>query len=225
MPALPSVSKVVRVDFFMTKGSDTRVRDRIFFQYSGAGPSVADMSTFLATVSSSWLTNIGPLQDTATTLTSIQGTDLTNASAAQAINGTQRAGSRAGSGLQAGVSPIIKFKVARRYRGGHPRIYLPAGVGTDTATAQQWTSTFTSLLLTNWQAFITACVAGPPASFGTLSHVNVSYFAGFTNKTFPSGRIRPVASLRVGVPVVDTVVSYSINPNFGSQRRRNLQSA
>lgn len=224
MPALPNVAKVVRLDFFMTKGGDTRVRDRMFIQYSGAGPSVADMLTFLNQVSSAWLTNIAPLQDTATTLTSILGTDLSSASAAQNLNSTVRAGSRAGSGLQAGVAGIIKFKVARRYRGGHPRMYLPVGVGTDTATAQQWTSTFLALLLSGWQAFITALPTGLPASFGTISHVNVSYFQGFHVVTPLSGRSRTVATLR-GTPVVDTVISYAINPNFGSQRRRNLQSA
>lgn len=225
MPALPNVPKVVRLDFFLTKGADTRVRDRMYVQYSGAGPSVADMATFVLNVSGAWGTNIAPLEDTATSLTSVQGTDLTSATGAQAINSIARPGTRAGTGLPAAVSPVIRFKVARRYRGGHPRMYVPAGVGTDTTNAQQWTSAFLTALLNGWQAFITNIGTGPPASFGTLSHVNVSYFQGFTNKTFPSGRVHAVPSLRIGGPAVDTVISYSINPNFASQRRRNLQSA
>jgi hypothetical protein len=62
-----------------------------------------------------------------------------------------------------------------------------------------------------------------PTALTPAFQVNVSYFSGFTNVTFPSGRIRPVPKLR-SVPLVDTVTSWSTNPNVASQRRRNLQS-
>lgn len=223
MPPLPNVAKVIRFDLRMTKGSDTQVRDRFFMQYSGPGPTSADLLTLLATFDTAWGTNIQPLQDAATILTAVTATDLTSPSTPQVVRQETRTGTRTGPGLPAAVSPVLRFKINRRYRGSHPRLYLPSGVGTDTSTSQQWTTTFTAALVTGWTALISALQTSPPTNIGTLSQVSVSYFLGFTNKTFPSGRVRPVPTPR-GTPLVDQVVGTTVNPNFGSQRRRNLQS-
>jgi hypothetical protein len=224
MPALPNVTKVLRCDFFSTVGPDTRVRDRIFFSFSGAGPNVADLNTLATTIDSAWAANIISLQPSTATLTSIQLTDLTSATGAQTVKSVSRVGNRAVTALPSATSIIIKFKIARRYRGGHPRFYLYGGGAQDTLNPSTWLSAFTGPVATQWAAFIAACELTPPTNLGVLVHVNVSYFSGFTNKTFPSGRIRPVPTVR-GTPVVDSVVSYSVNPIIGSQRRRNLQSA
>lgn len=224
MPPLLPALKVIRFDLRMTKGADSQVRDRFFMQYSGAGPTAADLTTLLNTLDTAWGTNIQPLQDAATTLTSVTATDLTSSTNPQVVKQEARTGTRVGSGLPAAVSPVLRFKINRRYRGSHPRLYLPAGVGTDTSTAQQWTTAFTAAVVAGWNAFIAAIQTTPPTNIGTLSQVTLSYFQGFTNKTFPSGRSRPVPTPRPAGPVIDTVVSVTMNPNFGSQRRRNLQS-
>lgn len=224
MPALPNVSKVIRVDFFLTVGANARVRDRIFFSFAGAGPAVTDLNTLAATISSSWLTNLVPQTNTGVTLTGITLTDLTSASGAQTVTSQSRVGTLAGTALSAGVAMIVKFKVARRYRGGHPRFYLPGRVTADLASSTQWASGSTTSLATAFAAFITACEASPPTNIGVMTHVNVSYFNGFTNKTFPSGRTKAVPTVRV-TPVTDPVTAYSVNGFIGSQRRRNQQSA
>jgi hypothetical protein len=118
---------------------------------------------------------------------------------------------------------VIKFKIARRYRGGHPRFYLAGGMATDVTAQNTWTPAYQSAVAAAWVAFINACVLAPPASLGVLAQVNVSYFSGFVNKTFPSMRTHPVPVLRA-VPLQDTVLGASTNPKVASQRRRNLQS-
>lgn len=223
MPALPNVSKVIRCDLFQTIGANVRVRDRIFFSYTGAGPTVADLNTFAGTISNAWNTNIVPQQNTGCTLTGITLTDLTSPSAAQTVTSQSRVGTLAGVALSAGVAMIIKLKINRRYRGGHPRFYLAGRVAADLATSTSWVAANIAAAATAFSNFIGAATVGPPASIGTATHVNVSYFTGFTNKTFPSGRTRAVPNQRV-VPLVDNVVSYSGNPLIGSQRRRNQQS-
>jgi hypothetical protein len=224
MPALPSPGKVVRCDLFQTVGANTRVRNRIFFSYTGAGPTTADLTTLAGTISTAWNTNIAPQQNTGCTLTQIQLTDLNSASGAQVTSTVSRVGTLAGTALSAGVAMIVKFKINRRYRGGHPRFYLPGRVVADLASSTSWAAGSVSSLATAFAAFITACVASPPTNLGTMAHINVSYFTGFTNKTFPSGRTRAVPNTRV-TPVNDTVTSYSVNGLVGSQRRRNQQSA
>jgi len=222
MPALPLVPRVLRFDFRQSYGSAARVMDRVFFLYSGAVSST-DLTTLLTTVRNAWNTNIAPVVTTAHTLLSVTGTDLNSAAGAQAVNSVQSVGTIIDPSLPADAAFIIKFKIARRYRGGHPRFYL-IGRGTGSiGTTQQWSAGTVTSVITAWQNFIAACTLAPPAAIGTLTHSSVSYFAGFTNRTFPSGRTRAVPSLRAS-PLVDPVLSYSGNPIFGSQRRRAGQS-
>jgi hypothetical protein len=220
VPALPPVAKVIRTDFQFTLGGNTNVRDRIYFAYAGAGPSVAELTTLGSTISTAWSAHMAARQHTSCTLTSIELTDLTSASAAQVTGATSVAGT-AGSGAPvAAASLVIKFRIARRYRGGHPRLYFP-GVSTgNLATDETWDPTYASGTVTAWAAFITACELSPPAGVGAMTHVNVSYFLGFTPLRFPSGRYHNVPTLR-GTPVQDAVIAYGYNSHVASQRRRN----
>jgi hypothetical protein len=218
------VPKVIRVDLFQSLGPNVRIRDRIFFQYAGAGATVSDEAILAATIANAWATNLSPLVNVNHSLFAVQITDLTSLTGAQSLTTVSKAGTNAGSSVPLGAAAIVKFRIARRYRGGHPRFYLVGVAATSLQTQSTWTTAFQSSLATGFGAFITASEATPPVSIGALTHVNVSYFFGFTNKTFPSMRIHPVPTLR-GTPLVDPVVSYSANPIVGSQRRRNQQSA
>jgi len=222
MPPLPSPGKVIRLDFLQTLAADTAIRNRLFFSYSGTVSST-DLATLLGTASAAWGTQMVPNLTPAHSLNSIVGTDLQTSSGAQVINGTVRAGTNAGTPLPAGTALVLKFKIARRYRGGHPRFYLCGIATTSVGTGQTWAAATVSIFVTSITNLVSTIVTTPPTAMGTLAHVNVSFFAGFTNRTFPSGRVRPVPSVRV-TPLVDAVLGYSGNPKFGSQRRRNLQS-
>lgn len=219
MPALPNVNHVIRFDCLQTISVDVTSMNRFFMSYAGAGATLGDLTTLANTVSSAWLTNIVPLTPNYVTLTGVRLTDLTTTSAPQVQIAAARVGTRAGTPLTAGVCAVIRQRLSRRYRGGHPRVYLAAGVGADQANGQQWTAAFQAAVASGWGAFITAIATTPPASIGALLAVNVSYFAGFHNVTMPSGRQRAVPTVRI-VPVTDGVISYSVNPNIGSQRRR-----
>jgi hypothetical protein len=225
MPALPAVAKVVRLDLFFTVGVNTRVRDRMFFSFAGAGPTVTDLNTWLTTVSAAWGTNMSPQQHTSCTLTSLEATDLTSSNGAQTTLTASHAGTLTGTGTApaAGIAVVIKFRISRRYRGGHPRFYMPGPSMGNLADSEHWTSAYATAIATAFAGFVTAAVTGPPANLGAMSHSNISYFLGFHNVTFPSGRQRAVPTLRA-LPVNDTVVSYAVNPIIASQRRRNQQS-
>jgi hypothetical protein len=81
--------------------------------------------------------------------------------------------------------------------------------------------------ITEWKAdadaWLAACITGAPVAVGTVTPVNVSFFSGFTNKTFPSGRTRPVPTPRV-TPLIDPIIGSDVNPKVATQRRRNQQS-
>ncbi len=116
----------------------------------------------------------------------------------------------------------MRNQIARRYRGGHPRTYLGALVSADLAGPAIWNATTLASLVTAWAGLmgdIAARVDTWTASPGA-QHVNVSYYFGFHNVTYPSGRVRSVPTLR-STPVIDFVTNYGSNPNVCSQRRRN----
>lgn len=224
MPALPSPGKVIRTDLFFTYGPNTRVRDRIFFQYAGAGPNATDLTTLAGTISAAWNTNMVPQTNASLTLTQIMLTDLASNVGQQVPVTVSRVGTLLGNALPDGTAMVIKFKVARRYRGGHPRFYLAGRVQGDLATLNSWVTGTATTVAAAFQSFITACEATPPTNIGTMTHVNVSYFAGFTATQFPTGRFRNIPKQRTS-PVVDAVTAYSVNGLVASQRRRNSQSA
>lgn len=220
MAALPAVPKVVRVDFHFTFSTDPNVQVRDFFQYTGA-LSTADAQTWLANIRAGWDSNMMTLLSNELTLVQTVLTDLTSNTAAQVVDTTGVAGTSASAPASAGTCMVIRKKIARRYRGGHPRIYIPGLVASSLSTATAWTAGAVAAAKAGYDAYITAATANTnPAAIGVITHVNVSYFSGFTNKTFPSGRTHPVPTPR-GTPVVDLIVGTAGVVAPGSQRRRN----
>lgn len=219
MAALPPVSKVVRVDHHFAQSAAANIQIRTFLAYTGALSST-DAATWLANIVAGLHTNVVNLMSNTISTTSHELTDLTSTSAAQVLNSTSATGGQVAVPLASGTAMIMKHKIARRYRGGHPRTYIPGIPQADLLNPTQWGSVALGNMVAGYTAYIAAATANTnPAAIGVITHVNVSYFAGFTNKTNSSGRTHPVPTPRV-TPVVDTIINTSGNPVPGSQRRR-----
>lgn len=224
MAALPPVPKTVRIDWHFKVTDDANAMIRQFYNYTGA-LSQADAQTWVAAASAAFQAP-GSVQGAITIDTNLfktELTDLTSNVAPQAIDNTSRPGSAGGNGVVAGIAAVSSYKIGRRYRGGHPRNYWPGISAGNLFNESNWTPAFTTNFRNSVKAFIAAVIAGAPVAVGTVTQVNVNYFKGFTNKTFPSGRIRPVPT-PLAVPGQDLVTDVFINPRPASQRRRNLQS-
>lgn len=222
MPALPAVPKTLRVDLRQQAAEDLDILNRIFIQYTGTAPTVGDLNTFCSTIETSWGAHVKAMQSGNFMLAEVHVEDLSSSTAAAADLAASVTGTRSGAAITAGVAAVIRNRIARRYRGGHSRTYLACGTGGDLNDLQSWTGAFMTALETAWGDFILDIISAPWSGGGTLTQVNVSYYSGFHNVVGPSGRSRPVPTLR-GTPVTDTIVSYTINPHVGSQRRRNQQ--
>lgn len=194
-------------------------------EYAGTN-SQSNNDAFAAVVVAafSFANCLGSQMNTDITLVKTEVTDLTSNTSPQSVNTTQHAGTISGQALPAGTAGVLQFKIGRRYRGGHPRMYLPGRSAADLQTPQLWTASAVADFTAAWNNTVAQMVSNKPAGFTFLQQVNVSYFQGFVNHTFPSGRVRPVPVLR-STPFVDTIESVSTNPHVASQRRRNLQSA
>jgi hypothetical protein len=226
MPVMPNVPAVIRLDMHYQIGNDLNAMNRLFFMYNGTD-STTDLQSFLTSAVSLFSNPAGPHQTMCnnTAIIRMVATDLSTTSSPQVEDDTVIIGAQTYASVPAGTALVVKFHTARRYRGGHPRIYVPGMGISDLATPQSWNSTTISTLLSEWNYFIGGLASGTYGAMNTLKHVNVSYFQGFTNVTYPSGRTRPVPKLRVAGPIVDNITSLAINPKVASQRRRNLQAA
>jgi hypothetical protein len=224
MRTYPPVPSVVRITIKQSFGGDSGVINRFYMPFTGPGPTSSQCSIFANAVFEAWQANIYPLQPSDAGVNEVEVTDLTSATAGEGSSVGSGTGTRAGAPLSAGAAAVLQFGIPRRYRGGHPRMYLCAGVTGDMASGNAWTPAFVAAVPTAWVNFLAGFELSPWPGATIGKQVNVSYFAGYTNTTYPSGRIKPVPNFR-DTPVVDTISAFTLNKQLGSQRRRNQQGA
>lgn len=220
--ALPDVPNVLRVQLRHTISADHDALCRFFLSYSGTAPTDAQCATFASGVRAGWATDIASLVLDQTQLTETTVTDLTTPSSGTGVDTTTVNGSGDASTNAGGLALVVSGKIVRRYRGGHPRIYLPYFGVSQLTTPQAWDGAALSTFLSAWNAFMVIVQGLTWATGSITSAVNISYFQGFENFTFPSGRVKAIPKLRTAGPVIDNITAWSLNSAPASQRRRNL---
>lgn len=223
MPALPDVPNVARVVLGYAWDEDVHVINRFFQKYAGSPFTDADALAYCNSVHAAWIAHLQTFTTPNVTLEFVEVTDLSSTSGSQVLQPFTTVGTGTPPSVTANTALVIREHIERRYRGGHPRQYLPGMQSTATTDAQTWSPTLVTNIGTAYAAFRAAAGSGLPSGNQPVTDVSVSYYHGYTNHTFPSGRVRPVPTLR-GTPIVDPIASFSVNPKMGSQRRRALQS-
>jgi len=214
----------VRCRLIWTDGDGNELGSRFYLSYSGSAPSAANCVTLAGDISSAWGTDLkGDCQDDIS-LTEVDVLDIATNSG---LSG-QWTGSITGTNGST-LTPIqcainIEYGIARRYRGGKPRCFLPPGGNSELTGANRWSSAFLAQVTTDIENFFTAVQALSIGSMGTLVHVNLSYYKGFTNITNSSGRERAVPTYR-GTALSDVVTGYFPKATIGSQRRRRTSTS
>lgn len=215
----------MRVQLKHTLGSDVDVLCRFYATYADGAPTVANLDTFCASVAAQWNATLRPMAHPNVTLTEVLAQDLSSDVGAVGSASVSLVGDRSGGPLPAEVVSLINFIVARRYRGGKPRIYLPYGTDSDILDPQHWEAAFVTALTTAWSAFITDSFAAVWAGGGPLEQVVVSYYLGST--ATETGTPGPPAYMRGhthptlrAAPVNYAITGFTVNPTPASQRRR-----
>lgn len=223
MAALPNVPGVLRLQMKHTVAEDVDAIVHLYFTYTGAAPSSASLATMAGTVRAAWNTGIKAFASTQVKLTEVIVTDLTSPSSGVGIDSTSVTGTKSGLANAGAVALLVNYKIARRYRGGKPRSYLPYFAAGDMDDQQTWTAATVASFLTAWNTYVGAIIAAAPGGATITGQVNVSYYEGFTSVQNPvTLRWRNVNTVRVA-PVVDAVVGTSVNPRPATIRRRSLQ--
>lgn len=220
MPPLPDVPNVIRVDMNTSWDDDPHLGNRSFWKWSGGAPSNTDLDTLSASVATAWNTLFGPLANTSVSLVEVVSTDLTAPTASRGTWLGSHVGTRSGTHLSRNDAALINFGIARRYRGGKPRVYMPLGVAADLTTSAEWTTAFQNAVTTAWEDLQITMGATVVGTTDIGSQVNVSYYQGFDSFQNPvTLRWRNVPTPRRAA-LEDVVTSALCNPLVGSQRRR-----
>jgi len=220
MPALPAVPKTLKVAAIWSDGINTDIVTRWYMQYTGSAPSSTQLNSMCGAMADDIATHFDYATVDALTLGRVHAIDLTSATAAEGDDLGARVGTNTSAPNPIDVAQVISYEIARRYRGGHPRGYWPFGSSDALSNPQRWEATYLASVQTNIEALFVALAGEVWSGGGTLQHVNVSYFHGFTVVTDPiTGRARNVPTVR-GTPLVDAVTAYVARAHIGTQRRR-----
>lgn len=220
MPPLPDVDKVCKVVLHYSISSDVVNQTRLYFRYSGTAGTVAQMSAWADQIATVFIPQCALLMHPQVGLTAVDTVDLSTTSSPAGHTDVAIPGTRTGGPLPGGTAFLVNYLLARRYRGGKPRSYLPFGTDTDVQSAQKWTAAFLSTAGGDWQTFLARVTSeGIPSSFSSVVHCNVSYYEGWEPAETTSGRPFAKPKLRP-TPRVDDITGQLADPSFGSQRRR-----
>lgn len=193
--------------------------NRFFFSYAGSAPTGANCTTLAGDVATAWNTDIAPLCSSNIALEEVDVLDIATATGLSGQWTGSHSGSRSGTPLPVQCASGVEFGIARRYRGGKPRVYLPPGNQSDLLDEATWQSSYLTDVNSGVAAFIAAIEALSIGAMGALNHVVLSYYHGFTNITNSSGRERAVPTYR-DAALHDNVTGYAAKKVVSSQKRR-----
>lgn len=211
MPALLPVPGVARVVFNGTLGGNPCV-NVFHVQGAGADPWTQPQITDLATkIRGFFVTRLLPLIYNSYTLGNVDCTDLSSDTGVVAAQtGSNAGGKGSGTSPTANVAQCITWKIARHYRGGHPRTYLAPPAMTDITGTTTWQT-----------AHVTAAQA---AAVGFMNDVAGATFATQSANLCCVHRVRgkdvdgnPIV---LNPPLVDLFVDATFDTRVDSQRRR-----
>jgi hypothetical protein len=217
-PPLPD-TPCVRVRLGYTFETASLAGSRFYLAYSGSAPTTANCTTLATDIGNAWADHLAAVVYSPITLDETDVLDIASDSGASAIVSMSHAGALSGVTLTGNTATNVEFEIARRYRGGKPRMYLPPSDASQLASIDTYTSGFIAAVNTGITAFFAEIEALTVGSMGTLKHVNLSYYKGFINVTNSSGRERAAPKYR-DAALSDTVTGYSCKAVVGSQRRR-----
>lgn len=220
MTPLPAVPNVVKLTLNSASGVGADFGIRLFFSFATNAPTSTQLNALCTAVGTSWGAHIAGITTNAYILTRIEAIDLTTASANVGVATVDFPGTRVGQNQPNGVATLVNHHIQRRYRGGKPRTYLPPGANADLASVDTWTAAFITAANAAFASFIGDITLN--GGLGVMQHVNVSFYEGEHAYTTSGGKTKYAATVRTTPPPVpvDVVTSSSVNPTFGSQRRR-----
>jgi len=222
MPSPPTVPDVMRFRISGVLTNDAAWGVRIYTGYTGGVPTVANMLTLCEGVGTAWNDTVVSFQNIGVTTTEIDGIDLSATDGAGNTADVSYSGVADTSPTPNQVAAVAKFDIARRYRGGKPKMYIPGIDSQYVSDESHWKTSFADDMGSGMNAFNTAIKATYADAVTLTGIVNVSFYEGFTSVENPiTHRWRNVPTYR-DVALVDVVGGFTVDQVFGTQKRRRL---
>jgi hypothetical protein len=191
----------------------------MYHRYQTSDQTQASMNAWAAWVGTTWGDDMAAQCPAAYSLESVTATDLSSRMTPVGVSTTVVPGALPGTAPPDNCCMVVSFKTGVRYRGGHPRAYMPPLTGGFVTAGNTWTAVDLTAFNTAVQAWFTA-LNNFSGNIGNITHVAVSYFSGHTwNTDGPPWKKTPVLK---DPPDVYNVLSVVGNARIGSQRRRLL---
>lgn len=206
MPARPYVANVVKIAVEGTIGSHN-FAIILHSQYSGSVPTAAELNTAATAMSALWTSGLKPYFSSTVVLSNIVITDLSSATGAQGVWGGTIAGTNAGAATGGNTAILVNYPSSIRYRGGHPRTYLPCPPDNNLATPSTLSAGAITEYTTGWNAFL-AYLFG--TSLGTTTLAGQCAVSYVTDK---APRVTPLV-----MPIAQNAIT--VEAGLASQRRR-----
>jgi len=205
MPPLPPVPGVVRVVFNGTyQGRPTASIIYMGEPGNATAWTQAQADAVATAARAEWVARFLPQQNAVWTLNNVTATDLTNFLGVVGTAVGTNAGANAGTPLSANVTACISWKSNIHYRGGHPRMYLPAPGSTSTpATIRTWSA-----------AYVTSLGGAAEIFRGNL----IGIYSGRASRMVAVHRT--VGGVVQNPPLFLPIVLASLDNRIDSQRRR-----
>lgn len=177
-----------------------------------------EISVLASAVFTNWNTFISPQCTGAISMTQVAAVDIGSPSpVASTTTGNSVGSLPQPEPIPSSLCLVVSFRIPARYRGGHPRIYLPAGNSVNLATTSTWAGSFVNTVQTSFQNFVTSVRASLPQNSGAqVSHVVPTYTYTYTQDPVKHKFIKT----RTGVKAIYIVASYLGRALPGTQRRR-----
>jgi hypothetical protein len=116
---------LVKINLLYSGDQDTALNNFWALNSNIIPPTAAELLTFAESLLSTWTTNFAPLTQVLNQLTSVEVWDWGSATGATAITVTPSPGTQTSPPAGAQVAVLVNWPENYRYRGGHPRTFLP----------------------------------------------------------------------------------------------------
>lgn len=204
MPARPPVANTALMRLSYTMG-DKIAENILHWVYTPAGNAPLTFIEALAAAGNTAAGTFEAVMGTTTQYQSCTVTDLNSDIGFTVESGTPITGTRDGDPLPANVALLASYAMARRYRGGHPRTYLPWFTATDVDTPQTWVAESLAEASPVWAAALDSIASTTGGGYSVSTQAQVSYVtAGAPRVT----------------PITDAILFTVLDLNIASQRRR-----
>ena len=203
MAALPDIPGLVRVAVHGTLPNSKKWANVFHCSYTPGDLTQAQADAFVAHFRTAY-GNFQTVISGAVGVNEIVLTDLADVTGVTAVDTTAFSGAHSGDMEPPNVCYLVSWKIARRYRGGHSRTYIPGAIADQVDAGGALVSGTLGALQTAADAFL-ADLDGVSVPFAT-SKLMVPHYT--------------LNGVRVSVPEVDQVTAAKASPLIATQRRR-----